>query len=212
MKLIFALAALLSFASLAQAGVCTVDMTDGYRTLRTYRGSGYDRTDACREALRDCNRDRISRPGQGRLQCETRSYTPGNPYPNPNPGYESCTFQLKDRFGYNLRSFTATSYYRSQACSDASRQCDSERNYRASRGEYGLSCMEDYFGGGNPPPSQTTASCSAELVDRYGYRLSIITESAYGRSYSEAHGQACAEALKSCRARAGYNQSCRSLR
>lgn len=211
MKLLFALATMLSFVSLAHAGVCTVDMTDGYRNVRSYRGHGYDRQDACREALRDCNRDRIASPNQYRLRCETRSYTPGNPYPNPNPGYESCTFQLQDRYGYRLQSFTATSYYRSQACADASRQCDSERNYRSSRGEYGLSCSEDYFGGGNPP-GQTSAQCSAELVDRFGYRISIITESAYGRNYSEAQGQACAEALKSCRARAGYNQSCRSLR
>lgn len=212
MKLVFALATMLSFVSLAHAGVCTVDMTDSYRTVRTYRGSGYNRTDACREALRDCNRDRLATPNHYRLQCETRSYNPGNPYPNPNPGYESCSYKLQDRFGYSVRTFTATSYYRSQACNDASYQCESERNYRSSRGEYGLTCVEDYFGGGYPPPSQSTASCSAELVDRYGYRISIITETAYGRNYSEAQGQACAEALKVCRARAGYNQSCRSLR
>ncbi|MBH46864.1 MAG: hypothetical protein CME71_01695 [Halobacteriovorax sp.] len=207
MKLLIALTMMLSASFAANAYTCNVDMTDGYRTVGTYRGSGYNRADACRDALRDCNRDRVSSPRNQRYRCETRDSGTGN----PNPGYEFCTYTLKDRYGYSLRSFQASSYYRSEACYDASRQCDSERNYRASRGEYGLSCSEDYFGGNNPP-HQTSASCSAELVDRYGYRISTITEVAYGRSYSDAQSQACAEALKSCRSRASYNQSCRSLR
>lgn len=207
MKLLLALTAFLSITAAAHADVCTVDMTDGYRTVQTYRGTGYGRNDACREALRDCNRDRQN-PRNSRYRCETRDSGPGN----PNPGYETCTYSLKDRYGYDLRSFSATSYYRSQACQDASQQCSTERNYRSSRGEYGLSCSEDYFGGGNQPPRQTSASCSAELVDRYGYRIATITETAYGRSYSEAQTQACAQSLQSCRSRASYNQSCRSLR
>lgn len=144
-NLLLAIATLLSISTAVYADVCTVAMSDGYRTLRTYRGTGYNRTESCREALRECNRDRISYPSNSRYRCETVSHSGGGSYPYPNPGYESCTYQLKDRYGYNLRSFQASSYYRSQACSDAQSQCLNERNYRSSRGEYGLSCVESYY-------------------------------------------------------------------
>ena len=135
----------LSYSFVSVADTCTVAMTNGYNNVRTYRGTGYGRNDACREALRDCNRDRISDYRYRNYRCETQRYNPGNGggYP-PNPGNESCTYKLQDRYGYSLRTFYATAYYRSQACIDANNQCQNERNYRNTRGEYGLSCFESY--------------------------------------------------------------------
>ncbi len=146
-KLMLALATLLSLSTAAYADICTVALSNGYHHVRTYRGQGYGRTESCREALRQCNRDRISMPQYSYYQCQTVSHSGGGGgggYP-PNPGYESCTYRLQNNYGSTVRSFTANSYYRSQACSDASSQCHSERSYRQSRGEYGLSCVESYY-------------------------------------------------------------------
>ena len=50
----------LFYSVLGFADVCTVAMTNRYNDIRTYRGVGYGRNNACRGALRDCKRDRIS--------------------------------------------------------------------------------------------------------------------------------------------------------
>ncbi len=206
MKLIVAaLAAAFSFS--AYAITCTVDLTNGYSTIRTYRSSAYARNEACRDALRECNRDRMSYGSNYR--CDTRDV--GND-PYPNPGYESCTYQLQDRYGFRVNSFTSSSYYRYEACNSARSQCESERSYRSSRGFYGDSCVEDYYNNPTPPPSQGySASCSAELRSSYGSRLAVITEQAFGQSYAQAQGNACAEALRTCRLRAAPGQTCRNM-
>ncbi len=144
-KFLLAFAMLFSFSYASYADSCTVAMTNGNINVRTYRGTGYGRNEACRDALRECNRDRVSNSRYRYYRCETIRYNPGNGGGYPYPGQESCTYNLQDRYGYTLRTFTGTSYYRSQACADANNQCQSERNYRNIRGEYGLSCFERYY-------------------------------------------------------------------
>lgn len=145
--LMLIIATFVSLSTAAYADVCTVAMSDGYRTIRTYRGTGYNRTESCREALRECNRERISYSGYSHYRCETISHSSGggSSYPYPGTSYESCTYRLQDRYGQTLRTFQASSYYRSQACSDAQGQCQRERDYHTSRGEYGASCVESYY-------------------------------------------------------------------
>jgi hypothetical protein len=84
-KLLFILATLTLSAQAAHAYMCQVDLVDNRgRVVDSFRAQT-DMNGACRDGLRDCNREMRVRGIQG--QCVTRNNPAPNPnpYPNPNP-------------------------------------------------------------------------------------------------------------------------------
>ncbi|GEM_PF-3340664 len=83
-KFLFTIATLVLSAQAAHAYICQVDLLDNRgRLLDTFTAQA-EMNGACRDGLRDCNREMRTRGIQG--QCVTRTNPGPNPYPNPNPG------------------------------------------------------------------------------------------------------------------------------
>jgi len=108
----------------------------------------------------------------------------------------TCTYDLKDRNGYDINTFRASSYYRSEACSMARQQCQDDliRRHRRQR-DPGAYCSERYFDDGR---SQDRRVCKFNLVRGNGR----IIETFRSRGYNP-----CQEAKRECRQELRYRQS-----
>lgn len=84
-KLLFILATLTLSAQAAHAYICQVDLIDTRgRRIDTFTAQT-DMNGACRDGLRDCNREMRVRGIQGQCVTRTNPTPTPNPYPNPNP-------------------------------------------------------------------------------------------------------------------------------
>lgn len=86
---------------------------------------------------------------------------------------ETCTFVIRDRYGYEFETHTRySSYSKDAACSDANWACSNAlSNGRAQGRYYDANCEMKYDGPVNPrPPFPPTAviMCTTDLVDWYG--------------------------------------------
>lgn len=102
---------------------------------------------------------------------------------------ETCTYVIKDRYGYEFENHTRySSYSRDAACSDASWACNTAlSNARAQGRYYDANCEMKYESGPvnpRPPFPPTSVSCTTDLVDYYG--STIRSYSASGRTEYEA--------------------------
>lgn len=102
---------------------------------------------------------------------------------------ETCTFVIKDRYGYEYENHTRYSYSKDAACGDASWSCEQAlANARAQGRYYDATCEMKYDSGpGNPRPPfppTATAMCTTDLVDYYG--TTIRSFSGSGRTEYEA--------------------------
>lgn len=118
---------------------------------------------------------------------------------------DSCTFAIKDRYGYEYENHTRISYSREAACSDADYACrvaisDAQRN-----GRY-MDAFCEQKGGvvtpNRPPiPPSSTIMCTTDLVDYYG---GIV------RSFSgsgQTQWEACNQSESFCRYELSRNTS-----
>ena len=118
---------------------------------------------------------------------------------------ESCTFAIKDRYGYEYESHTRISYGREAACSDAQYAClvaisDGQRN-----GRY-FDAYCEYKGGpvtpNRPPlPPTSTVICTTDLVDYYGGIVRSFT------GYGQSQWDACGQSEQFCRYELSRNTS-----
>lgn len=110
---------------------------------------------------------------------------------------ESCSYAVKDRYGYEYETVTRASYSNVGACSDAEYACRVLISDAQARGRYlDASCLMKN-GTVNPsrPPDPPTymANCATNLVNYYN---SIVrTFRATGRTQAEA----CNESAKQCK-------------
>lgn len=103
---------------------------------------------------------------------------------------DSCTFSIKDRYGYEYETHTRISYNQQAACSDADYACrvaisDGQRN-----GRYMDAYCEQksVITPNRPPlPPTSTTMCSTDLVDYYGGIVRSFT--GYGQTQWEACNQ-----------------------
>lgn len=110
---------------------------------------------------------------------------------------ETCTYVIKDRYGYEYENHTRYSYSKDAACSDASWSCNTAlSNARAQGRYYDANCEMKYDGPVNPrppfPPVQTVM-CTTDLVDWYGNTIRSFS----GRGNSE--WEACGQSDEFCR-------------
>lgn len=111
---------------------------------------------------------------------------------------ESCTYAIKDPYGYEYETLTRYSYSRSAACSDADFAC---RQAIAEGQRYGryydAHCEEKWD---NRPP-QRDVMCTTDMVDFYGYVVRSFTGT--GRT----EWDACAQSDNFCKYELSRNDS-----
>lgn len=104
---------------------------------------------------------------------------------------ESCTYAIKDNYGYEYESVTRYGYSAQSACSDAAYECSRVLSNAQSSGRYYDARCELKYGPVTPsrPPLPPTAmvSCRTDLVDYYNQIVRSFSGS--GRSEYEACGQ-----------------------
>lgn len=107
---------------------------------------------------------------------------------------ESCTYSIKDRYGFEYETLTRYSYSRESACSDADFAC---RQAIAEGQRYGryydAHCEEKYDAPRPPMPPGRDLICTTDLVDYYG----SIVRSFSGRGRTEY--EACAQSDEFCK-------------
>lgn len=138
-------------SSEAEARRCVVDLENGRgRVLETFRGFGYDRFEACRDARRQCRRVIRSGYYRARIQnCVERRVGPG---PGRRMVSRSCTARLTGPRGHRtIQTFLGRatgprgSGVMQQACQRAARQC---RVYKRRTGRVRAVCQIDRGRGG----------------------------------------------------------------
>ena len=104
---------------------------------------------------------------------------------------ESCTYVIRDNYGYEYESITRYGYSTQSACSDAAYECSRTLSYAQSSGRYYDAQCALKYGPVNPsrPPLPPTAmvSCRTDLVDYYNQIVRSFSGS--GRSEYEACSQ-----------------------
>lgn len=110
---------------------------------------------------------------------------------------ETCTYVIKDRYGYEYENHTRySSYSRDAACSDASWACSTAlSNARAQGRYYDANCEMKYDGPNNPRPPYpptTVVSCTTDLVDWYGSIIRSFSGTGYNQS------EACRQSDQFC--------------
>lgn len=137
---------MLTLSQSAEAAQCTVDLENGRGvTVDTFRGYGYDRYDACREARQDCRRAIRSGYYRARiLNCveRTRHNRPGR---GGRIVHQSCTSNLVGPRGHRtIQTFIGHASgprgtgVKAQACQRALRQCQA---FQARTGRYRAQCQ-----------------------------------------------------------------------
>lgn len=124
---------------------------------------------------------------------------------------EYCSASLKDRYNTVIRSFTEYGYSSNEACRDALRSCNYEKE-RLSYDRYyqGLNCEIDTFRNPYPGPVPTprptptpprdNRSCEVELRRANGDVITTFRRSSYDRR------DACLEARRECEVELRFNQ------
>ena len=109
---------------------------------------------------------------------------------------DSCTFVIKDNYGYEYEQITRLGYSQSDACSNASYDCSLTISRAQQAGRYYDAYCAQKYGPVTPnrPPIPPTAvtNCTTDLVDYYGYNVRSFTGS--GRTKYEA----CAQSNEFC--------------
>ncbi|EQC44239.1 hypothetical protein [Bacteriovorax sp. Seq25_V] len=182
----------------ASADYCSATLKDrfgGY--LRSFSEFGYNQQEACREALRSCNYEKVrleyDRNFYGAF-CEVDRFSNPNPYP-PRPTPRTCEYELTRANGNVVQVFRGRGY---DSCDDARRQCerelrDQQRNGRMPRAYCAMSRR------GGHDRDLVTKTCRVEQVDRrMGRVVRVHTGSATGRRSEDLKRQACQEAATMC--------------
>lgn len=124
---------------------------------------------------------------------------------------ESCDAIIRDRSGYELERYSATSYSRDAACSEAMYQCNRSLSDARSNGRYydaNCEVAPIFYPNPNPYPNPYPSQhiCQTDLVDQYG-RI-VRSFSGYGRTDYEA----CNESERFCKEELyrgnGYGMRC----
>jgi len=108
---------------------------------------------------------------------------------------ESCTYAIKDPYGFEYETLTRYSYSRPAACSEANMACREAIAYGQRYGRYyDAHCEEKYDSPNRPPlPPSRDLICTTDMVDYYG---SIVRSfSGTGRTEYEA----CAQSDQFCK-------------
>ena len=137
------LMATLATASNAEAAQCKVELENGRgRILEVFKGYGYDRQDACREAKRDCRRTIRSGYYRARiLNC--------NVVQRRRMVQKTCNASLVGPRGRTIEYFLGQATgpqgtgVKAEACQRAAKQC---RRYKERTGRYRAHCEVDRNG------------------------------------------------------------------
>lgn len=215
MKTLLALL-VLCFSTVTMASEsCTFVIKDnyGYEYEQITR-LGYSGSDACSNASYDCSVELSRAQQSGRYYdafCAQKygPTTPSRP-PLPPTAVATCTTDLVDYYGYNVRSFTGSGRTQYEACAQSNEFCQ----YELRRGNSnGYRCVtRNNGGGGYPsprPPRETTESCSARRFDPSGIFIQSYFASYTGPIGSDVKGEACRRALNSCSYEIRGRQTCR---
>ncbi len=108
----------------------------------------------------------------------------------------NCTYDLKDRSGFDLETFRSYATYRFEACDEARMECQNEliRRHRRQRNP-GAYCAERYYDDGRNNQRKT---CRFNLVTRRGR----VVDSFQSRGYNP-----CQDAKRECRQELRYRQN-----
>lgn len=144
--------ALTMFSTASFAQICYVDLVDTYSNYRYDTFSAYSYGGSCRDALRECNREKRNR-NLNRARCEQRRTSgPSYPAPRPNPGPSGALNHLLRMTDYQVADY---------AMQRRAGRCE------VKRGGWGASC--DYYvevnGYGYP---QGTGCADSIYTSRYG--------------------------------------------
>jgi hypothetical protein len=104
---------------------------------------------------------------------------------------ESCTYAIKDNYGYEYETLTRYSYSRQAACSDADFACRQAIAEGQRYGRYYNAHCEEKWDRPTPPPREVM--CTTDLVDWNNYVVRSFTGT--GRTDYEA----CAQSENFCR-------------
>lgn len=104
---------------------------------------------------------------------------------------DTCTFAIKDPYGFEYETITRTSYSRPAACADAEFACREAIAYGQRYGRYYDAHCEEKWEPTYPPTRDVM--CTTDLVDYYG----SIVRSFTGTGRSE--WEACAQSDEFCR-------------
>jgi hypothetical protein len=218
----FAFVVLFFASAAAYADSCSVAMTSVRGSiLDTFTGFGYSRSEACKDALRECEYDR-QRRDHDRIYRDAACTVLNDrrPTPTPDPRREqSCTFDLKRANGIIIESFDAFARNEGKACRQAQRQCEDELRHRHSQGRNPRAfCEKSYRSGRHDRPRFETKTCSVDRVtvrgqgrgrgrgDRGQLVLETHFATATGRIGTDVQRDACDQAMRMCESQARYSR------
>lgn len=212
MKQLLALVIVLAgFTSTAAfADYCTADMVNRRGGIITSSDAyGFNRQDACSNALRQCNQDLRQRQRWGQnpaATCQLRNRRPG---PRPRPGAFTCNATMRRGNGAFITSFSGRSRFsRTDACTEARRACNQDLRWRQRQGRNPRAYCDVDGRGGRPGRDFVTRSCT---VDRYGRRSGFVQShfgQASGRRGTGVKQRACADAMRQCQRSTVRRQYC----
>ena len=109
---------------------------------------------------------------------------------------DSCTYSVKDRYGYEYENHTRLAYDRYEACREADYACRVAVSEGQRNGRYmDAFCEENniIINPNRPPlPPTSTITCTTDIVDYYNVSIRSFT------GYGQTQGQACAQSEEFC--------------
>jgi len=109
---------------------------------------------------------------------------------------DSCSYVIKDRYGYQYETHTRMAYGKYAACSDADYACRSALSEGQRQGKYMDAFCEENDGvitPNRPPlPPTSTITCTTDIVDYWDVSIRSFT------GYGQTIGQACAQSEEFC--------------
>ncbi len=185
----------------ASADYCSATLKDRFGSyLRNFSEYGYTQQEACREALRACNYEKVrleyDRNFYGAF-CEVDRFSDPYPRPTPTPSPRACEYELTRANGNVVQVFRGRGY---DSCEDARRQCEIELRDNQRQGRMPRAyCAMSRDGGRDRDRDLVTKTCRVEQVDRrMGRVVRVHTGSATGRRSEDLKRQACNEAATMC--------------
>lgn len=109
---------------------------------------------------------------------------------------DSCSYIIKDRYGYEYETHTRRAYNKQAACSDADYACRVAISEGQRNGQYMDAFCEEKNGtiiSDIPPiPPTSTVMCTTDIVDYYNVSIRSFT------GYGQTTRQACAQSEEFC--------------
>lgn len=211
MKVLLTMAFFFLTATAANADYCSATMKDRYSTrIGSYTEYGYTKNEACREALRECNMEKVRRDYDSRYYgayCEIDTFSNPNPFPTPGDR-DTCEYELRTRNGRVIDTFVGRGRHSGYACNDARRECELKLDQLNRQGRNQQAYCAQASGRGDGRDRYETQTCSVERVNtRMGRVIEIHTATSTGPRGSDVKREACSQAQRECEIASRYTST-----